>query len=176
MKSMERPKHSKKNQFTFKYGIEDVINPQDLRECAIRPVLNRMGLYSRAAENLLVMIAAHESKMGYYLKQTHGPALGIYQMEPDTVDDINNNFLSKRKELQEAVNDFNSPAPDVDDLKSNLLYQTAMARVFFLRFKEPIPAADDLVGLAKYAKKYWNTDYGAATVEDYLNAYRDLPK
>jgi hypothetical protein len=39
-----------------------------------------------------------------------------------------------------------------------------------MRFKEPIPDTD--IGKAEYAKKYWNTELGKATINDYLTAYK----
>lgn len=151
-----------------------MIDSKQLREHVIQPVLKDMGMYSQAAENLLVMIAAHESKMGTYLKQIKGPALGIYQMEPVTAIDIQDNFIKKRPDLHERVKGYMTGMGGgrKHDLAANLMFQTALARVFFLRFKEPLPAADDLEGLAAYAKKYWNTYLGKATAADYLKAYK----
>lgn len=149
-----------------------MINSTQLREQVIRPVLQDMGYHSEAAENLLVMIAAHESKMGTYIKQIKGPARGIYQMEPATDKDIWTTYLHGRESLRVRVAKYKSGGSPEQDLTANLLYQTAMARAFFLRFKEPIPAANDLQGLAEYAKKYWNTNAGKATPADYLTAYQ----
>jgi hypothetical protein len=54
------------------------IRSYDLRQYVIRPTLQRLGLWSLAAENLLLGTAAQESKLGYYLHQLEGPALGLY--------------------------------------------------------------------------------------------------
>jgi len=57
-----------------------------LREL-IQVVLKEYDLYSRDAEELLMLTAAVESNLGYYIKQVGGgPALGIFQCEPDTLD------------------------------------------------------------------------------------------
>lgn len=149
-----------------------MIDNKQLREYVIRPVLKTLKLESPAAENLLVMIAAHESKMGTYLKQVSGPARGIYQMEPATADDLHYNYLGRRPDLSHKVEAFSTLGSRTDDLTANLLYQTAMARVHLARFEEPLPAADDLLGLASYAKKYWNTYAGSATTDDYYKAYK----
>lgn len=135
--------------------------------------------YSTDAVELLMMIAAHESLMGKYLCQVNGPALGLYQMEPFTHDDLYRTFISKNQAIDFAVSKF---VPSQHSLKmrnshaelliSDLRYATVIARVFFMRFKEPIPS-DDL-GKAEYAKKYWNTEQGKATVNNYFKAYRSL--
>lgn len=120
-----------------------------------------------SAVELLLMIAAHESGMFKYIQQINGPALGLFQMEPETHKEVHS--YMKRK------------APKFDDIKASpperlvldLRYSIAMARVFFMRFPEDLPCATDARGLAQYAKKYWNTEAGKATVLDYYNAYHD---
>ena len=57
--------------------------------------------------------------------------------------------------------------------KGNLPFQIIMARLYYYRFSEALPAYDDIEGLAKYWKKYWNTELGAGTVgEAIVNYYR----
>lgn len=137
--------------------------------------------YSTDAVELLMMIAAHESLMGKYIKQVNGPALGPYQMEPFTHDDLYRTFISKNQKLDFAVSKFVPSQHSLVDksthaelLATDIRYATVLARVFFMRFKEPIPS-DDL-GKAEYAKKYWNTyaPNAKATVNDYFKAYRSL--
>lgn len=139
----------------------------------IDETLDHLGLNSEAAVNLLLLTAAVESDMGSYLGQINGPALGIYQMEPDTYWDIHKNFLKFRPDLHEQVSDFSLSVElgGAKELAGNLYYATAMARVHYLRFAEPLPKADDVEGLAKYWKKYWNTDLGAGTVEAAIYKY-----
>jgi hypothetical protein len=133
--------------------------------------------YSEDAVELLVMVAAHESLMGRFIKQVKGPALGIFQMEPATHDDIWRNFISKDRKLDFSVAKFLpsyqslvNPSTQAELLATDLRYATVLARVFFMRFKEPIPSTD--IGKAEYCKKYWNTELGKATITDYFNAYR----
>ncbi len=116
------------------------------------------------AENvvrLLLMISAHESGGFTYCKQKGGPALGLFQMEPAT-------FASVMAYLERTGKfpDINRNTP-VERLVTDVEFATAMARVYLWTFPEAIPDADDLDGLAKYAKKYWNTDLGAATADKY---------
>lgn len=150
----------------------NMIDSTQLREYVIRPVLKPMDLYSTSAENLLVMIAAHESKMGTYLRQLGGgPACGIYQMEVNTAMDVWTYIRRRADWTYEYMVDLEGDVPLRDSLTWNIGYQTALARIHLLRFEEPIPPAEDLQGLAEYAKKYWNTSAGKATPEDYLEAY-----
>lgn len=156
------------------------MNAQQLLCLIIRPVLNALGAHSLAAERLLLMVAAHESGGFHYIAQVKGPALGIYQMEPVTHDCLWDNFLAYRERLRIKVIEFVSCAgmpmsvdarPPSTELMFSLAYATAMARCFFLRVPEPLPDADDLEGLARYAKKHWNTELGKARWEDYFSAY-----
>lgn len=159
-----------------------MFNPNQFRSLVIRPVLECLGPvipYSQEAEDLLFMTAAHESALGTYLKQVSGPALGIYQMEPDTHNDIWDNYLEYREDLRPLVLRLLGRFGSVDTLVFNLAYATAMARIHYYRIKEPLPKKDDypnnseeyLKALSQYAKKYYNTEKGKATPEDYYNAY-----
>lgn len=144
----------------------------DSLESIIRLTLEELGLWSLQATDLLLMVAAHESKLGQYKKQIKGPALGIYQMEPATLNDIYDNFLQYKPALKESIEGISATCgPDLSALQYDPIYSTALARIHFLRHKEPIPVVHDRIGLAKYAKKYWNTERGKATAGDYLKAF-----
>lgn len=124
---------------------------------------------SKAAIKLLCMIAAHESGGFKYVKQIKGPALGLFQMEPATHADVVA-YMQRKPErfgLLAQTSDF------VDAMVFDAGYAAALARIFFLRIPEPLPDADDVDALARYAKKYWNTELGKATWEDYASAYRE---
>lgn len=147
---------------------------KQLRELVIQPALHSIGLWSQEAEDLLVMICAHESNGGDYIAQISGPALGIYQMEPATY----NGLWSKMRGTEEKYMILGSKIlfachftgkPDVNEMVWNMKYATMMARVFFLPNREPIPI--DIEDLSRYAKKYWNTSEGKATANQYLGAY-----
>lgn len=120
-----------------------------------------------SAVELLLMVAAHESGLFKYIQQINGPALGLFQMEPETHKEV----LSYMKRNAPKFDDIKASPPE--RLVLDLRYSIAMARVFFMRFPEALPCATDSRGLAKYAKKYWNTDAGKATVFDYYSAYSD---
>ena len=141
-----------------------------LREKIIRPALHSLNAeipYSEAAVELLMMTAAHESNLGTYVHQVGGPAEGIYQMEPMTELDIMSNFLKYRADLWKML-------PLDQSLVTNLTYSTQMARIHYFRDKEPLPDIEDFEGLARYAKRVWNTLEGKATEMDYLVAYNRL--
>jgi hypothetical protein len=70
--------------------------PQVFLTTIIEPVLHHLTEipYDRAAAQLLLGTALKESLQLKYRRQIQGPALGYYQMEPATHDDIWNNYGS----------------------------------------------------------------------------------
>lgn len=149
-----------------------MLNVAQFRTEIVRPTLNAIGLWSDAAETLVLGTAIQESRLTY-LRQLGGPARGLYQMEPATHDDIWNSFLDYRDDLAHRVSALIAPTPDsVDQLETNLVYATAMCRVKYLRASEPLPAADDIDGLGAYWKTNYNTALGKGTPEEWAANYR----
>ena len=128
------------------------------------------SLYSVAAEELLVITAAQESLGGTYLWQNDvlgfpkGPAIGPFQMEPATHDDLWNNFLKYRPILAKPLGDASAGRMAWD-----WYYAIRIARLNYYRFPTPIPA--DFEGQIRYYKKYWNTELGAATLGQVRSNY-----
>lgn len=158
------------------------MNAKQLRELVVRPTLQYLDPvipYSETAVELLMMTAAHESHLGEYIAQVGGPALGIYQMEPATRKDIWKNFLMYRDGLSVKLANLEPDISVVSPLITNLTYATAMARVHYFRVPEALPEGclqneETFRKLAAYAKKYYNTELGKATEEDYYEAYMRL--
>lgn len=134
-----------------------------LREHIVRPTIVNLGLYSEAAENLLIGTALVESR-ARYLVQIHGPARGLWQMEPATHDDIWANFLAFQPELARRVHNCAVRYNDPDELVWNLRYAAAMCRVHYQRVPEKLPQARDAQAMAVYWKRYYNTLRGAGTI------------
>ena len=149
-------------------------DPKQFRECVVRPTLKMLHPeieYSLAAEELLMLTAAHESHLGTYLVQKGGPALGVYQMEPVTHRDLWTNFIKPGSLLNHRLKLLISlELTDYNNLTGNLFYATAMARVHYFRVKEPLPDVTPNA-LAKYWKKHWNTELGKGTVNEALANY-----
>ena len=143
-----------------------------------------MSLYSIEAEDLLVGTCAAETSGDFLMQKTEEDpflamkqnvfALGIYQMEPRTHDDLWRNYLPSHPKL---VNDLMqvcmfSKKPDSSMLVYNLYYSTAMARVFYLRCPEPLPKTLELQSI--YYKTYWNTSEGKSTPQHYVTGYNNF--
>jgi hypothetical protein len=147
------------------------IDAAQLRDLIIRPTLESLGMYSKAAEQLVLGTACHESECGQWLKQIRGPALGIYQMEPATHGDIINNWLMHNADLygrvMRVVGDGRFSA---DRLVYDLRYATVMCRLHYRRRPEPLPDAGDWAAISGYWKQFYNTRHGKGRPEQFLAA------
>lgn len=155
-----------------------MIDPVQLRDCVVRPVLEHLAPeipYSLAAEQLLLGTAAQESRMTYLKQLGKGPAVGIWQMEPFTHDDLwRTTLLGASNPLAIKVRQLELPnwwAKDAREMVGNLFYACAMARVFYRRIQAPLPAAGDVPAMAAYWKRYYNTAHGKGTVEEFCRSW-----
>jgi len=146
------------------------MDKNQLRNLIIQ-TLTAINLYSDDAVNLIMGTIAQESGFGKYIKQIKGPALGICQIEPNTFNDILNNYLKYKFELKLEIRRFcNIVEFNQDSLVYNLAFSIAMCRIFYLRIPKKLPS--DLEGYAGYWKKYYNTYLGAGTEEEFINNYK----
>ncbi len=150
---------------------------KQFRETVLHPVLDQSGLWSQAAENLVMGTIAQESRFTY-LKQIKGPALGLIQMEPATHADIWTNYLAYHPDTVRTIKSVcglsESFTASPDTLIYNLRYAVMMCRVHYLRRPEPLPDADDIEGLAHYWKQWYNTALGAGTTDEFIRNYAQV--
>jgi len=148
-----------------------MLDPKTLRQL-IQQTLTPLNLYSADAEELLMATCAQESLLGKYRHQVHGPAIGIFQDEPGDFNDLWNHFLS-RTPLGDSIAALASTQPPRPiELQNNDPFAIAICRVHYLRVKHPLPSATDLNGLWHYYKIYYNSTFGAATQEQFVNNYK----
>jgi hypothetical protein len=143
-----------------------------LRRLVIRPVAEFLEMDSVAAQNLLIGTALVESGLRHLEQLGGGPALGVYQMEPATHDDIWRTWLAHRPKIRAEVRTWRIGGRGASEMAGNLYYATAMARVHYWRDPQPLPDATDIRGLGEYWKRVWNTEQGAGTVERFVDVYR----
>jgi hypothetical protein len=154
------------------------MNSQQLLDYIIKPTLEYMeGNYnSKNAQMLLLATAAIESKCGYYIKQINGPALGIWQMEPATYDDIidncdaiNENNIKYYNKIHNLWGFDNYGV--VHALISHPMYACAMARLKYSMNTAPLPVYNDMHEIYEYYKRIYNTPLGASTFEKFKAAW-----
>ena len=156
------------------------MNPQQLHDYIIKPTLKYMGgnYYSKESAFLLLCTAAIESNCGEYIKQIDGPALGVWQMEPDTHFDLwMNSDNLKNADFNLIINNL---APLYCDLKGGKLidspkYACAMARLKYSMDPNPLPkltgvTSTDLNSFYNYYKRVYNTELGASTYDKWCTA------
>lgn len=147
---------------------------------ALVPVTaTRHPLWTPTAETALIMAAAHESKMGRYLRQLivrdgktvpEGTARGVFQVEPATMIDNYRSFINARPALVRQIREITGcDGPDLEQLQYNPVYGAIHARLKLYRSPGEIPTDTQLI--AAYLKQWYNSPDGAATANDYLLAY-----
>ncbi|WP_425404641.1 hypothetical protein [Hwanghaeella sp.] len=137
----------------------------------VRPALKTLDLWSPAAERLVLGTALVESNLDYIEQIGGGPALGFFQMEPDTANDIWRNYLAYRPDLLAKVMVLS--VSDIDrtaQLAGNAYFGAALCRVHYFRVPAALPAVNDSAGLAAYWKQHYNTAKGAGTPAKFLQA------
>lgn len=155
------------------------MNVAQLRDHVIRPVLEHLEdciPYGRNAEQLVLGTALTESR-GEYIRQVSGPALGLWQMEPATHDDIWATYLARpsQRDLARKLEQLQTSAAitlGALEMIGNNYYAAAMCRVFYRRLPDPLPAAGDPLTMAKVWKLRYNTPLGAGTVQKALPYFR----
>ncbi len=158
-----------------------MLNIAQFRQFIIKDTLSGFNyrgtdFYTPEVEELLVITCANESNGGTFVVQNDGPALGIYQMEPATHDDIWKNWMATRREVGTWIFKTCNFAilPKAQDMITNWRYATIMARIQYLRSPDAIPA--DLDGQIALYKKVYNTPDGAANSNGVLAAYKKFAR
>lgn len=147
------------------------MNPQQLLDYIIKPTLQYMGgnYYSKESAFLLLCTAAIESNCGEYIKQINGPAIGIFQMEPDTNEDIWEHCDALQNNcFGDVVHGLWSVSNPMPSLIQSPMYACAMARLKYSMDPHPLPKLTgvgqiDSRNFYDYYKRVYNTELGAST-------------
>lgn len=139
------------------------------------------GLDGEAAVELLLGTAAVESGFRALDQITGsgdrvlGPAYGLFQIEPASLDDLHDNFLRYRPSLAARLRGLAAdwPAPAMQ-LCTNLAYAAAVARLLYYRSSVRLAAPGDVEGHGRVWKQVYNTAKGKGRAEDFVTTYRRL--
>ena len=153
-----------------------MLDPHQLRVYVVRPALQYIEKWSRDAEELVMGTAAQESNLVYLRQLGNGPAAGLWQMEPETHDDIWKNYLEYRRDLRMKITHLRPPGvmSTTMALAGSLSYAAAMCRVHYLRVPKALPSGDDVEAMARYWKRFYNTAEGKGTEEEFVRNYRRI--
>ncbi len=159
------------------------ITASDLKQYVIQPTLEYLGMYSSAAEKLLLGTAAQESGFDPFCqtdpdsRKNCPDGLGIYQISSEEHRRIWDNYLAFRPDLASLVRGLASQhlflqAPD-QELRNNLAYSTAIAWIIYLESEDPLPAADDADGLGHYWQSHFaHSHYQRQNTQDFAQWIR----
>lgn len=170
-----------------------MIDPKILETKFIRPALKHIAqfddrLYNEVIIDLLMGTAAQESNLGTYLTQIHGPAITVFQIEPQTHESIWQHYLSKpsKRKLSRLMADL-APQESVkwaDGIVGGVViaiepwalydmrYASAFARLVYWPKTEPLPAKGDIEGYAKYWDRHYNANPDKGFPSEFINKWK----
>ena len=135
----------------------------------IKYSLKKLDMYSEDAADMVFKTGMAES--GYrQLKQVGGHALGFFQCEPATMDDVLNNYVSYRSSLKDKLVELGYKSDDRMSFTYNIAVQAAFCRLQYRRDKHSLPDKSDLGAQAKYWKRVYNTEHGKGTLKHFIKA------
>jgi len=175
-----------------------VIAPELLLNAVIRPACRSLAvavgedrLDTTPAHALLLRIAAVESRLQWRRQRRDGPGSSWWQVEPLTAADMLS-WMAMRRRWRDwaqilcpsgsADRYFAADAGAHDwasmELQQRLIvdpwFACQMARIKLWRAPDPLPIHGDVQGQARYWKRFYNTELGAGTIEEFLGARRRL--
>jgi hypothetical protein len=147
----------------------------ELRRWVIKPTLKRLGVYSKAAENLLLATAAQESGLGFHLKPAGQRALGIYQIHSLAHRHIWDDHLALHCDMASLVRGLASQhdflAQPHAELATNLSYATAIAWFMYARHEEfSLPKSNDIEAIASLWKRFYHPK-SRSTIKDFSDNF-----
>lgn len=148
----------------------DILNFKNL---ILVPTLKAVDLYSESVVNLLLGTAIQESRLTYLKQKGGGPALGLFQIEPATLDDIYFRYLLRedKRELMGRVQKFTTAQSVREQVIGNIPFAVVIARIRYLMVPEALPAYDVLQALGEYWKRFYNTTAGKGEAHEFVENY-----
>lgn len=140
---------------------------------AIDEVVDKIG-GGKVAKRLLLGTAAVESDFEHTTQIGGGPAVSHFMIEPDTARDTYNRFL-KSTRIRQLIRAHVVSLRDSSvlaftyEIERNIKFACALARIRYMYDPDPIPTT--LEEQAGYWKRVYNTEAGAGTVDEYMEAW-----
>ena len=126
-------------------------------------VLRELDMYSQDAFDLVMRTGMQESRFKYLEQLGEGPAIGFFQVEPLTAEDIWVNYLIYKTSVREKLALVAPLGPwSKFTIMSNIALQAALCRLKYRRDRNPIPS--DVKGQADYWKSVYNSHPFALTI------------
>lgn len=146
------------------------IKASDFRSAVLNPALDALapaGIPRTAAADALVFATvAQESLVGTWLVQDGGPALGVGQIEPASLNDL---VAALTPAQRLAVQKIATPEPYSVQIVTNLKLAVAMVRLFYYHKPFALAATPTVAWVWDIYKTYYNTAAGAASMGEFVN-------
>jgi hypothetical protein len=140
-----------------------MFDKHQFKDLIVRVLSEHPELLSDSAINLLLGTAAQESQFGRYLRQIGGgPALGVFQMEPETFEWLRSVYFDVYPEISTRQS---------EELEWDLKLATLFARLRYRVIPSKLPGADDIPALAKYWNDHYNANPNAGTDAEFIENY-----
>ena len=136
-----------------------MLNPNQLRQLIVKPMLEQIGLWSQAAENLVCGTALNETNLEYIAQIPTPIALGFWQIEAPTYADLITR-LALHKDLQAKILHalhMNELPLSYEYLAGNLYAGAIFCRLKYYLDPHSLPDADNIIELANFWGKVYNT-------------------
>ncbi|CAP57502.1 hypothetical protein [Gluconacetobacter diazotrophicus] len=144
----------------------------DLKARIILPVLTALALPGDPVARLQLATGIGNAETGYRTKvQSGGPALGFWQAEPATHDDVWLRSLPAHPDIGRVLLGYlparfgGRPIGAAEAMVECDAYAAGVAAVVFFRSPVPLPPRDDPVAQCAAWKRGYNTALGAGAVD-----------
>ena len=144
----------------------------------VQPTLLAITLWSSSAEELLIATAMHESAGLTYIRQLpradgrQGPALGFFQIEPATAEDLVKRYIFQDKtELGKRLRIASQFEPwgNINErLLGDMRFGCIIARLKYWSAPPPLPRAGDVPAMAAYWARWYNTRNDPETIQQFI--------
>ena len=133
--------------------------------------LQKMNMYSKDALHMIMRTGIAETGFRKLIQMGGGPALGFFQVEPNTIMDTIDNYVKYRPKIENSLIELGYVNNDVAHrVMSNIALQVAFCRLKYRRDKNALPKAGDLKSQAKYWKRVYNSHLGKGTIKHFMEA------
>lgn len=144
----------------------------ELRANVIRPALGELGLWSPAAEDLVLGTAAVEGALALGGASATN-ALGLWRIDSATHDQLWSATLDREPGMRKRLGRVAAPTPDLErQLVTNLAYAAAICRLIYWRHPEALPRVRNVDALGRLWLAAYRQD-GAGSIDLWCRAWRE---
>ena len=131
--------------------------------------LNKIGMYSDDAAAMVFRTGMTETGYKHLKQMGDGPAIGFFQIEPATLNDVMDNYVLYRPAIKTDLYSLGYDDKDIEiRIMGNIALQVAFCRLCYRRDSKSIPKLENIKAQAEYWKRVYNTKLGKGTVEHFL--------